>query len=137
MRLEFQLTSALLSSAGGRQAEFEEISEAGITSPVLIRASERAFFFFLFWRMSLGSQGAGGMGVDAQCRLLTQTWPSFFSPPESQAVSVTQCSVLFIYARPRRYRVQRCGLLIVLVQDSLRVNVAFLYSFFLSFLLCE
>lgn len=56
-------------------------------------------------------------------------------PPESRAVSVTQCSVLFIYARPERYRVQRCGLLIVLVQDSLRVNVFFFlfFNFFFHF----
>lgn len=58
VRLKFQLTCALLSSVGGRQAEFEEISEGGITSPALIRVSKRPSFF---WQVSLGSPGAGGI----------------------------------------------------------------------------
>lgn len=129
MRLKFQLTSALLSSAGGRQAEFEEISEAGITSPALIRASERPFFFLAneFWGLRVQA-GCGGCSVP----FVNTNMAKF--PPESRAVSVTQCSVLFIYARPERYRVQRCGLLIVLVQDSVRVNVFFFSFFIFSFI---
>lgn len=62
VRLKFQLTSAPLSSVGGRQAEFEEISEAGITSPGLIRGSKRPFSL---WPESLGSPGAGG--IEGMC----------------------------------------------------------------------
>lgn len=79
VRLKFQLTSALFSSVGGRQAEFEEISEAGITSPALIRVSKRPFFF---WRVSLGSPGAAG--IEWMFRFVnTNMAKSAKFPPES------------------------------------------------------
>lgn len=63
VRLKVQLTSALYSSEAGRQAEFEEISEAGITSPALIRVSKRPFFLGeSAWGLRVQA-GSGGCSV--------------------------------------------------------------------------
>lgn len=114
VRLKFQLTSAPLSSVGGRQAEFEEISEAGITSPALIRVSKRPF---------LSAQWVSG--IEGMFNFVNTNMANKVSPCHwwlNAQFYLFMLDPIDIEFKDR--------LLIIWVQHSVRINVAFFSVFF-------
>lgn len=136
LRLKFQLTSALLSTVGGRRAKFEEISDAGITSMALIRVSKRPFFLASHFGVSGCRQGSSGCSV-----LLTQTWPNQQSFPLNHEPFWWHNAQFYLFMLDWIDIEFKDRLLIVLVQQSVLNTAAFsifiFFDFLLSFLSCD